>query len=304
MTQVIPHSEDEHVYFISGANNWVSWTKPKDISFVHMIVIGAGGGGSGGSTAAGVGRGGGGAGAVATAVWPSFMLPDTIYIFTGIGGYGGHTQGASVRAPGDGGNTYVMTMPFNGIFNGDSANITTTAYYTLIRTNGGEASPNSTVAGPETFSNSDDTLVRIYGPLRASSIHNVMVGRAGAQTTNSIYLTHTTLPTIGNTTSVGLTTGGGGGGPASNVGGGNINAYGANTGAQFDGSQLANRGLFNRKPLFFLGGNGGGGSTGGSGIGLSRRGGDGEFGCGGGGATPISGRGGNGGNGLVIITCW
>jgi hypothetical protein len=73
--------------------NWVSWSKPNDMSFFWIYAVGGGGGGGGGvngisSVTTRNGGGGGSSGALRTLLLPAYLVPDTLYISIGKGGAG------------------------------------------------------------------------------------------------------------------------------------------------------------------------------------------------------------------------
>ena len=79
------------VFYATTSTNWQTWTKPSNINFVYMYVIGAGGAGGGGRTGGNNSGGGGGGGAsssITVALYPAFLLPDTLYINVGVGSAG------------------------------------------------------------------------------------------------------------------------------------------------------------------------------------------------------------------------
>jgi hypothetical protein len=82
---------------INGGGNtaWQTWVKPKNVKFIHILVIGAGGGGGAGwssSFNSGGGGGGGGTGGITSGFYPANVLPNTLYIQVGTGGLGGRTN--------------------------------------------------------------------------------------------------------------------------------------------------------------------------------------------------------------------
>lgn len=60
------------------------WIKPRGVSMVRILLIGAGGGGGPGSTT--VGGGGGGSGAVTQWIGPAIFIPDQLIVSPGAGG--------------------------------------------------------------------------------------------------------------------------------------------------------------------------------------------------------------------------
>jgi hypothetical protein len=75
------------------STNWVTWSKPNDMSFFWFYAVGGGGGGGAGvngvaSVTTRNGGGGGHAGAIRTLLLPAYLVPDTLYISLGKGGLG------------------------------------------------------------------------------------------------------------------------------------------------------------------------------------------------------------------------
>lgn len=96
-----------------------TWTKPQGASFVWFTLIGAGGGG--GNSDGANNFGGGGSGAVTNCMVPAFLIPDSLQVQIGVGGYG--TSGVG-SAGGSGGSTLVKYT-------------TASSTYTLLTANGG-----------------------------------------------------------------------------------------------------------------------------------------------------------------------
>ena len=76
------------VFYSSG-----TWVKPRGISIIEIVAIGAGGGGGGGlsktSTLVGAGGGGGGSGAISKLIIPAIFVTDSLVVRVGVGGSGG-----------------------------------------------------------------------------------------------------------------------------------------------------------------------------------------------------------------------
>ena len=288
-------SENIQVFTPNGGTAWQIWSKPRNVSFVHILCIGPGGGGAGGqagSATARTGGGGGGSGSIANGIFPSSVIPDILYVSVGAGGVGG----ASGTNGGAGTASYVSIQPNTTVGNlvifgsaggfGQAAGAGGTA--------GAVFGPNSAYVGYFAVINS---LVGINGGAGGAN--------TGANGSNVII----TYP---------LTVGAGGGGAAlSNTAYGNGGSIagvgiiptinGGITGGTLDGNNGYNGQIpsFNssvRLPMLFTGGAGGGAN----GTATGGRGGNGGIGCGGGGGgagfTASGGRGGNGGDGLIIIT--
>lgn len=109
---------NESTRFFQTNDNWQVWNKPKSCTFIYMMALGAGGGGGGGacqpSAVTTGGGGGGGGGAVIQTMIPAVLLPDVLYIRTGLGGsggLGGVGGGSSAASGGTGGDSYVCIAP-------------------------------------------------------------------------------------------------------------------------------------------------------------------------------------------------
>ena len=278
MTFDIPNKDGLWVFNTPmPTTNWVTWVKPTQYNNFIIYVCGAGGGGGAGQTAAAgtarYGGGGGAGGALNIINTPSYLLPETLYIQTGIGGAGGAVSGAAGTV---GGTTYIAYYP-----NTNAANL-------IVSSNGGTGAPSGIGNGGSAVAPYTSQSIFSIGGTNSSAGTNGGLGAAQnfSVTTSCIY-------------------GGTGGGflDATNTGktGGNILA--SNIHPQLDGGAAAsngNDGYFIKKPFTSLGGTGAGsnpsgaGGTGGSGI-------MGSGGGGGGASTGGASRGGRGGNGFVII---
>jgi hypothetical protein len=276
---------------------WREWIKPRGASVVQIFVLGAGGGGGVGYPAgAGTqrqGGSGGGSGAQARATIPAMLLPDRLYIQTGLGGGGGVT---GVRNGDNGGSTYVTVYP------------DTTADNVVVYAAGGSGANNgqSDGSGAAGAGGAVPTLANM--PVGGASVYNLLGGQAGAA--GGSYLggagTSITPPTTG------LRCMGGAGGagvwiqPAAFAGGGftpPVSTYLAEQAPPASGASVAGvAGLIIWTPLTMWGGGGGGSSY----AGIAGAGGDGGYGSGGGGGGGgvTAGAAGSGGGGLVLISTW
>jgi len=88
-----------------GITQLQKWVKPRGVSMIHMLCIGAGGGGAGGQSAVNQkgGGGGGSSGGITSLIVPAIFLPDTLSIFVSPGGRGG----AAASNGGDTSLTYI-----------------------------------------------------------------------------------------------------------------------------------------------------------------------------------------------------
>jgi hypothetical protein len=305
----LPNLNVYNKLFYANANAWQVWNKPNNCKFVYIFAIGGGGGGGGGRTSAitnATGGGGGGGSAITISLFPSSMLPDTIYIQVGLGGAGG-TPSLSGNA---GGISYVSNQP------------NTTALNILLQNgsagaNGGIAGGTSVAgtggAGGTIWANSSF----VFGNLGLLTSDAGQTGaNGGVQTADGGSLTPTKICTGG--------AGGGGvnGSTLANshlggdiIGSGFLPTIDGGTNDATNGTQNGSSGfkslndLFTtpfQTPMFFTGGAGGGSAN--TSARSGGAGGKGSFGSGGGGGggsyNGTGGAGGNGGDGLVLITCW
>ncbi len=278
----------------TNAGSWVTWVKPRGAKHVNIFCMGSGGGGGGGFRAAAGGRSGGaggGAGGIVRTQFQASILPDLLYIYTGLGGVGG-TGGAAgiVTAGGNGEKSYVCLTPSTA----SSSNIVVTSGNVSAR--GGSAGSTVTVTGGagETIATTANAIFLNLGTFIAA------VGILGS---NSSANTTTTITFINFPGAGGASTGTGGtvtgAGPFASLPGGTNGSGATNAIPGRNGYMLT-------KPILgFMGGSGGGGIQAG-GTGTGGKGGDGSYGSGGGGGgsseTNTPGNGGKGGDGLVIIT--
>ena len=284
----------ENIQVFTPTGSFQIWSKPRNVSFVHILCIGPGGGGAGGqagSATARTGGGGGGSGSIANGIFPSSVIPDILYVSVGTGGVGG---ASGANGGGGSGSAYAAiapTAPTNNILINGNAGA------------GGQAAGTAGIAGS------------LWGPNNGyvgyfaitNALAGINGGAGGANTGGGGSNVIITYP---------LTGGGGGGGAAlSNTAYGNGGSIagvgiiptinGGITGGTLDGDngyngQIPSSNSSVRLPMLFTGGAGGGAN----GTSTGGRGGNGGIGCGGGGggAGTIGGAGGRGGDGLVIIT--
>ena len=274
----------------TDGGSWVVWEKPRGAHMIRITCIaGAGGGGSGfssGITTARYGGGGGGSSAISIVTLPAYVIPDRLYVSSGIGGKGGDEN------PPDG----TANLGSNGVRSYVSIAQDTGAIYCVCYADSGKAGTTAATSSSGGSAGSGGTVATIANMLLAShGIRNFIAGISGSSGNppgSSVALTY---PTTGLLLSGGS---GGGGGTSS---GGNIIAptqtvY--NIFTSLTSSRTAGREIY--QPLLSTGGIGGTGGAGGD------AGGAGGFGSGGGGggAGGAAGGGGQGGNGLVIIHSW
>lgn len=283
----------------TGALEWQSWVRPRNISFVLLRLMGPGSGGGGGmSGAAGTARGGGGgggAGGIVDLLIPASLLPDVLYIMVGRGGLGG--AAASNGTQGE--RTYVSLVN-NSII---SATLIACAS-TVNAIHGSPGTAGGGGAGGAGGTASTANLAQGHN-LGLFTARAGQAGGAGGAHTGAIG----TAVTFG---SGGLPITGGAGGGGTNTantdfGGGAITGAGmmptiagglAAAGRGQDGISLSGN------PMWGSTGGSGGGTAGAAGVGGD--GGNGGYGSGGGGGGGgvTGGNGGRGGDGLVLLSCW
>jgi len=288
----IPGSTNStQIFYASGATTWQTWQKPRGAKFIQIFCLGGGGGGAGGGlnvagTAINAGAGGIGAG-YSRCIYPTFPLPDTLYVQVGLGGVpgtGSATNNSNGQTGGSGGVSYVAIAP-------SILTATILAQSMNAVSPGGNGNGNATSA-PAVWTATSASA--------ALGIISTTIGIAG--------LAQNTAGTTALTASL-ITQGcGGGSKPANsqNAGGSIFSASVILTNTLpggVAGGGNGQNGYGSMSPFCGTGGSGGGGNL----TGPGGRGGDGYYGCGGGGggagfSGSIGGRGGKGGDGLVIIT--
>lgn len=258
----IPSQSDYYkIFYAKGTTDWQTWTKPRNCKFIWIMCIGGGAAGSNGATG-GNGLGGGGGG-ITRALFSSNVLPDTLFIQPGPGG---QTSAAS------GNRSFVAINPSGSV----------PAAMNTVCVSGAAA---ASLAVAETVATPTN-----MGLVSLGSFASV----AGLANTG-VYLTSTIINGGGN----GGASGSPGAGFASINIGGNIVTPTIAAGDNTTGGNGAD-GIWSWKPMYGLGGAGGGYNA----SGVGGKGGDGAYGCGGAGGgqgTTAGGSFGKGGDGLVII---
>lgn len=288
----------------TNGGSWVVWEKPRGSHMIRITCIaGGGGGGSGFSSNTTTNRGGGGGGgssAISIVTLPAYVLPDRLYVSSGIGGKGGDANPADGTANlgSDGIRSYVCIAQDTGVI------------YRVCYADSGKAGTTAPTATPTggtggaggTFATIADMLLASYG------IRNFIggqLGGAGAATGGSSNLSYLTT---GN-----LLSGGPGGAGGSSNGASSVviaptqtvyNIFSSGLSASgFSVNGQSGREIY--QPLLSTGG---GAGTSSQSTGSGGNGGAGGFGSGGGGGgaggAGAAGGGGKGGNGLVIIHSW
>ncbi len=283
---------------------WSVWRKPRGVTQCYIFLVGQGGGGGSGiigaaSTAAG--GGGGGSGGQTVVDIPTIMLPDILYISTGM------------AASGAGQASYVSIRP------------DTTANHVIAIANGGGAGGNAAgaTAGAAGAAGAIATVATM--PI-GWQFATVLAGQAGIIGGTTVAGAALTLPVTGLLVTGGT---GGGGQPAAAAAGtaggaftvpaapspfpaqiGGIGGTAA-TVPPTTGSNGINGGMMMGGLWYSYGGTGGGsthGSTTGAGL-FQASGGSGGYGSGGGGmggalTSSVAGVLSRGGSGYCRIICW
>ena len=291
---------NNQIFYTKGSTDFQTWSKPANVKFVNIFVLGAGGGGGAGSvnTSGSARRGGGGGGSAGYSLgfFAASQIPDELFLSVPTGGAGG-IGGATVGSGGTGALAYVSVAPDSTAINillssgtavagggvgGGNGGVGSTIWTGAILNNLGFATVYAGTAG------ANSAISAIGASITPAGI--VCGGASGGNTS-------TTTPFQGGdiTGSGFLNTITGGTGGASTTAG--TAGSGGYTASLLDGNSK-------RQPIFFTGGAGGGASQGGQGG----EGGAAAYGCGGGGGgagvTALGGAGGRGGDGLIIITAW
>jgi len=295
----LPKPQNGYIDYFPGfsttaGGQWEVWNKPRGINFINIICIGGGGGGGAAANVSGrTGGGGGGSGTISRVTMPAIILPDRLYVSSGVGGLGGTTLNGS-----------------NGVSSFVSIAQNIGAIYVVCAADRGGAGNYAGSGG------SGGVAFTISNCLQSSQGNFTSISGQNGGAGGSAAGTSITYPTTGL-----LLSGGAGGGGGTAAAGGNITAPAsqtdtytilptisggvAGTAGSLPGGD-GSPGVNNMELLLFSGGSGGGSGFDTSAGAIGGRGGDGGFGCGGagGGGGTTAGRGGNGGPGLVIISCW
>lgn len=281
---------------------WQVWNKPRGVNMVYIILLGSGGGGGTGAvgvTGAAAGGGGGGSAGQSTILIPAFLLPDQLFISTGIG------------AAAAGFASYV------------SISQNTTQNHLVLHAAGGGLGGNASAGTAGTNGTAGAVSTIGTAPLGGLGVPFYLAGQVGTSGGNSIPGPSVTLPVTGL-----ICTGGAGGAgipaapTAGNAGGGLSvpvapspfppQIGGAGGAAVTTPPERGSNGWSGMNKLFYNYGGAGGGSTHGSASGaglVQAAGGDGAYGCGAGGmggaltgsTAAVQAK---GGSGIAIIISW
>lgn len=297
----LPEPDERTVWFpgqgvSSSAVNWRVWTKPRGISMVSIIAIGAGCGGGGGAgnisgSTAGGGSGGGG-GLMVKMLFNAWALPDRLYVISMAGGLGGDGgPSGSSGSPGNlGGASRVAVYP-----------VLNTGNYLVMTGNNSGGNAGTTSSGGAAV-NAFAPQIAANNPLGQMAATHFFVGApaSGAGSTASAsFSSVNTNSVLSGSGGGGKTTGAGGTGAGYNAT--SLTLLNAVPGGTADTGEDASSGFIHAG--IHYGGCGGGGNN----LGVGGRGGNGVAwgaGGGGGGGGLTGGRGGDGGPGLVIIASW
>jgi hypothetical protein len=262
---IFPSPQQSNYQEFYGGGSTRDWVKPRGVSMVRFMLIGAGGGGGVPDASSGVGSGG--SGAVTSWIGPAIFVPDILRITIGAGGASGaNGTMSSVIYQAKDGTGYTL--------------LTANAGAGAIVTNPGPVAPASTN--------------NYFG---AAGIFSSIAGAVGV--TGAVAGAGTDCPASATTF---LSGGAGGAGGAASTGGGVTPNYGyLNLPQTTGGGTVAGAdGYFITQPI--LVGCGGAGGTTSTGVGT--KGGKGGIGCGGGGAGENATFSGAGGDGAVFVWAW
>lgn len=268
------------------------WNKPRGVSGVYILAVGAGGnGGNGavGANSAAAGGGGGASGGQTQAVFAANMLPDTLYVTA---------QWAS--------SAIVRTGP--------AYSVQDVLVYANSGSNGNNAS--GATAGTGAFSSGASTIGNFS--LAGAGLFRAFGTGAGATGGSSATYPTTGIRVCGGAGGAALGAAGavgvqGGSIPTSGIGQpGLAGGAGGSSATVPPGGGSSGAGILVFDRAFNLHGGAGGGSTHGSATGaglVGANGGNGDPGCGGGGGGgaltgSTQGLGGRGGPGFVVILSW
>lgn len=277
---------------------WQTWFKPRGVSMLHILCIGAGGNGGAGAVGAAstaAGGGGGASGAQASLVVPAIFLPDALYLSV---------------SPGAGFSTNISIYP----------SAVDLSALVLGCASGGNANAASAGTGG---GGGGAAAVPAIGSMRLAGLgfYTLLAGQAGITGGAAIAGAALTIPTTGLLVTGGTGGGGVGNGTSTGFAGGAFTVVGTfppQRGGIPPGSQTVPAGDGSNGYDWVIPGLGysyggtGGASTGGAATGAGLKagmGGAGGVGCGGGGGGggftgSTQGLGGRGGPGQIIITAW
>ena len=289
----LPDNTGGTVDYFPGFSNtdggsWVVWVKPRGAHMIRITCIAGAGGGGSGYSGSGGGGGGGGSSAISIVTLPAYVLPDRLYVSSGIGGEGATTPSAGTA-----------TLGNNGIRSYVSIAQDTGAIYCVCYADSGKAGTTAATSSAGGSGGSGGIVATIANMLLAShGIRNFIAGQDGATGSSPIQSSTLVYPSTGLL----LSGGAGGAGPGNAFGG----AISAPTQTQYvifstppnNTNIRSSPGVEIYQPLL---------STGGWSSAIQGdQGGAGGFGSGGAGSKggTAAGGGGQGGNGLVIIHSW
>lgn len=304
--------------------NWQVWNKPAKATMIYMLCVGGASSGQNSANGASAtnwfsGGAGGGSGAQSIALLPAFMVPDTLFIQAGQGGYHNTASYPSVTSGGVA--SYVSIEPFT--------TLNSNFLFAFANPGGaGGTAPTNNAGGIPPAAAAVATLANMC--LAGTGFTSLLAGLVGQTAAGDAASANIAFPTSGqisfNGTSGGTSDSGTGafaGGaftaPANLLGadlitplpGGTPATTTTNGANGMSSIFMGNRG--NQFPLYISGGMGGGGgpATTNTGVIVAGSGGSGQMGGGGGGGAgfsnfnttipAISCLGGDGGGGYVLI---
>ncbi len=282
-------NQNSNVQGFFSAGIWQTWIKPRGAKLVNIICQGSGAGGGGGFQSASTPRGGGaggGTGATARLTINANLLPDILYVLTGIGGNGG-LGGSPATAGSAGQSSFVTLIP------------STTSVSNIVLRSGTTPAVGGAAGTTAGGGITSGETIGVIGNNIFANLGNLTF-QAG-QSGNSGGTSGATFPTQVNF----ITAGTGAGGTGQGAGFSAVGVFPAISAAQAN-TNGANGIILYKPTLILYGGFGGGGSLAAGTNGGN--GGNGAPGTGGGGGGASSntgvnaGNGGKGGDGFVIIT--
>jgi hypothetical protein len=282
-------NQNSNVQGFFNGGTWQTWIKPRGAKLVNIICQGSGAGGGGGFQSASTprgGGGGGGTGATARLTINANLLPDILYILTGIGGNGG-LGGTTATAGTAGQNSFVTLIPNTG----SVSNVVLRSGTAGAVGGGAGTTAGGSGGGGEGISVIANNIFANLGTFTFQAGVNSVGGGTGA--------------VVNNTTASAFTSGGGGGGTGTGSGFAQVGVFPLIASTAINTNAI-NGPILYKPTLMLYGGCGGGGSSAAGTNGGN--GGNGAPGTGGGGGGASSntgvnaGNGGRGGDGFVIIT--
>lgn len=307
ITNILSNSTTTQVFYpVAGTNTWQTWQKPPTAKLIEIFCLGGGGGGGAGGAGT-LNSGGGGGGAAAgyvRAIFPAYLLPDTLYIKPGTGGAGTGTLSQLAGSSGQGAVSFVSVGPTGS----------TAHYYPILVASSATAAGNGSTHGTNGQGGGGTAptiTTTAVAPFLSTAIYLATAGIAGA----GGFISPASIVPVQALGSGLVTQGAGGLGSSGTTGsyaGSILSASvvltqtitGSVTTTTFRSKPATRHGYGVLNPFCGTGGAGGANAAAGT---SGSDGGNGFYGCGGGGGgvgttTAGKGNGGRGGDGLVMIT--